>query len=121
MSYIWDILIALITGIIAGFIVDYFARKREKKRSMYLMWMSFLMKALEKCEMYIDYGKLNNMPKFKNDDNTFKNAIFAIYDIIFPENHIEKEYTDTDNELFRNIQIAFNELNKWKDENRIRF
>lgn len=121
MNYVWDVVIAIITGIISGYMVDYFVRKRDEKRVIYNMWMSFLMKTLEKHDIYIDYEKFDSMPKFKNKDKTFETAIFEIQDILYPLNHMDKEYDESEQKLFENITIAMKELGKWKKENKIWF
>ena len=121
MNVVYDFAMAIITGAIGGLLVDYFIRKREKKQVQYKFWTDYLFEQMRLNEMFIDSDAFSNMPKFKDERTAFRDAIFKIMDIAHPENSKEKVYNDEENELFENILIAFNELEKWKKENKFWF
>lgn len=121
MNVVYDFAMAIITGIIGGFLVDYFIRKREKKQAQYKFWTDYLFEQMQHNEMFIDSDAFSNMPKFKDGRTDFRDAIFKIMDIVRPENSKEKVFNNAENELCKNIQVAFNELEKWKKENKFWF
>lgn len=116
-----DIIIALITGVISGILVDVFARKREKMRTTYQFWFNYLFTSMKELDMYIDSNTLCNMPKFKNGDKHFQDAIFEIMDYQCQQNSNDREYSAEETQHFNNILTALKELNKWQAENKFWF
>ncbi len=121
MNVVYDFVMAIITGVIGGFLVDYFIRKREEKQAQYKFWTDYLFEQMQHNEMYIDNDAFSNMPHFKDGRTDFRDAIFKIMDIVHPENSEEKVFNDAENELCENILVALKELGKWKKENKFWF
>lgn len=118
MQILIDIVIALITGVISGALVDIFARKREEMRTTYQFWYNYLFDQMKAIDMYIDSKALYNMPKFKNEDKHFQDTIFEIMDYQCQQNSDDRECSDEEIQHFNNILTALKELNKWQTENK---
>lgn len=116
-----QIIISIITGIISGVLVDYWARKREKKREIYQFWHKFLLDQLKNFDIYIEAEVFSNIPKFKNGNTQFRDNIFEILDNIYPQNSEDREYSDEENQYFEKILETLKELEKWKKENKFIF
>lgn len=123
-SILCDVMIALITGIISGFItggIVYLVTKhRERKYEVYNYCRSFLFSALEKCEMYIPDKALTYLSAINRDENSrWRISTRKILDYINPFGHEEKEFSKEENDFFENVKTALEELEEWKKRKHI--
>lgn len=113
-----SIVVGLVTGIVSGLIVNYYSKKREEKQATFDFWFNFLFEQLKFYEIHIDADTLSRIPSFKDGRTTLRDAIFNIYDEVYPQNREDKTFSGEENVLFENITIALKELNEWKKENK---
>lgn len=111
----------LVSGVISGYIVYVITKKREQKYEAYYYCRQFLFSALEKCEMYIPIDLLHFRAVIdKNVESRWYKSTQDIIDYLNPKNHENKEYTAQEQEIFKNFEIAFTELEDWKNRNRLK-
>ena len=116
LEIIINVIISLICGFVSGLVVYILTKRKEKQKEIYNYWYKFLFDALEHCEMYIPVETLKNIKYVDNKNGKFHTAIQNILDNINPYGHEDKYMSDKEIEIFNNFEIAFEELNKWKNK-----
>lgn len=114
-----EIFASLITGLVSGYAVYCFTKRREENRRIFQFWEDFLYQALGKCEMYIPIEEIREKSKIDKKDSEWDKAITAIWDQLNPYGHKNIEFSDKQEELSRNVIIALTELYKWGKSKRI--
>lgn len=83
-----DILISLLTGVVAGFIssfgVSIYFEIRNKQRRIEEFWRDYLWKSLEYCKMFIPIELIEMLKPFGGQKGRFGTAVININDILYP-------------------------------------
>lgn len=123
MGLLLDICIGLSTGLISGLIsgiaVYWLTKRREKKYQTYYLWRSYLFDALRHCEMYIPVDLLDQLSDMGGKESEFGKAVYAILDDTRLFDTEDRELTDRENRIAKNVLTALKELGHWKKQNHL--
>ena len=90
----------------------------EKKYQIYYFWNNFLFDTLRHCDLFIPDETLNNISVVGGKNSEWHKAIYAILDDINPFQE-ERQLSDREERIFRNVVTALRELYKWQKKNHL--
>lgn len=123
MGLLCDVLIGLGTGLISGgasgYLVYRMTKWREKKYETYYFCRNYLFGALRHCEIDIPVEQIEELFSIDGKDGTWGKAIYEIMDATRLFDAEDRELSEREKVIADNVEIALEELEKWKKKNRL--
>ena len=119
-SIIVGLVTGLISGGISGYVVYLITKRREEKYQLFCFWHNFLFRALEHCEIYFPIEQLQHLSEIGGEGTVWHKAIYEIFDCVNPYGHENKEFSEEQARLSKNVTIALEELYEWGKKNNVK-